>query len=350
MPASFTLGRLAGLLGCHLSGNPDIEITGVSTIENAGPREITFLANLKYAPKVKSTRAAAIIAAEPVEETSAATLISANPYHDFARALALFYQPPRPAPGIHPAACIAETAAIGPNPSIGAYAVIGPRTTIGANAVLHPHAVIYEGCTIGDHFTAHSHVAVREYTRIGNRVTLHNGVVVGGDGFGFAKGNDGRQHKIVQSGVTVLEDDVEVQTLTSIDRATLGETRVKRGAKIDSLCQIGHACVVGEDNIICGQTGLAGSTILEENVIMAGQTGSSGHLTIHKNAIVWAQSGVGHDVPAGAIVSGSPAFDSRDWLRASAAYSRLPELLRTVRALERRLAALEKQPLTEPRN
>jgi UDP-3-O-[3-hydroxymyristoyl] glucosamine N-acyltransferase len=171
---------------------------------------------------------------------------------------------------------------------------------------------------------------------------LHNGVVVGGDGFGFAKGNDGRQYKIVQAGVTVLEDDVEIQTLSSVDRATIGETRVKRGAKIDSLVQIGHACVVGENNIICGQTGLAGSTVLEENVIMAGQTGSSGHLTIHKNAIVWAQSGVGHDVPEGAIVSGSPAFDSRDWLRASAAYSRLPELLRTVRALERRVAELEK--------
>ncbi len=209
--------------------------------------------------------------------------------------------------------------------------------------MLHPHAVIYEGCTIGDDFTAHSHVSVRENTRIGHRVTLHNGVVVGGDGFGFARGDDGRQHKIVQSGITVLEDDVEIQTLSSVDRASLGETRVKRGAKIDSLCQIGHACVVGEDNIICAQTGLAGSTVLEENVIMAGQTGSSGHLTIHKNAIVWAQSGVGHDVPEGGIVSGSPAFDSRDWLRASAAYSRLPEILRTVRALERRIAELEKR-------
>jgi UDP-3-O-[3-hydroxymyristoyl] glucosamine N-acyltransferase len=172
--------------------------------------------------------------------------------------------------------------------------------------------------------------------------------VIGGDGFGFAKDNDGHQFKIPQSGITVLEDDVEIQTLTSVDRATLGETRVKRGAKIDSLCQIGHACVVGEDNIICGQTGLAGSTVLEENVIMAGQTGSSGHLTIHKNAIVWAQSGVGHDVPPGAIVSGSPAFDSRDWLRASATIPKLPEILRTVRALERRVAELEAQGSDRP--
>jgi UDP-3-O-[3-hydroxymyristoyl] glucosamine N-acyltransferase len=340
---SFTLGQLARLLGCQLTGDSHAAITGVSTIEKAGPGEITFLANLKYAPKAKTTRAAAIIAAEPLTGTAAATLVSTNPYYDFARALALFYQPPKPAPGIHPTASIAPDAAIGPNPSIGPYAVIGKGAVIGANAVLYPHAVIYEGCVIGDDFTAHSHVAVREYCRIGNRVILHNGVVIGGDGFGFAKDNEGRQFKIVQSGITVLEDDVEIQTLTSVDRATIGETRVKRGAKIDSLCQIGHACVIGEDNIICGQTGLAGSTVLEENVIMAGQTGSAGHLTIHKNAIVWAQSGVGHDVPEGAIVSGSPAFDSRDWLRASAAYSRLPEMLRTIRALERKVVELEKR-------
>ena len=340
---SLTLQELADQLGCEfVGGNPQTVITGVSTVEQAGESEITFLANLKYAPKMKTTRAAAVIAAEPLAGISVATIVSRNPYHDFARALAIFHSPLRPAPGVHRTACIADSAAVGPGASIGAYAVVGPNTTIGANAVLHPHAVIYEGCTIGDDFTAHSHVSVREFCRIGNRVTLHNGVVIGGDGFGFAKASDGTQYKIVQSGITVVEDDVEIQTLTSVDRATMGETRVKRGAKIDSLCQIGHACVVGENDIICAMTGLAGSTVLEENVIMAGQTGSSGHLTIHKNAIVWAQSGVGHDVPEGAIVSGSPAFDSRDWLRASAAYSRLPEILRTVRALERRVAELER--------
>jgi UDP-3-O-[3-hydroxymyristoyl] glucosamine N-acyltransferase len=340
---SFSVARLAEFLGCELVGDAGVLITGVSTIEKAGPGELTFLANLKYAPKIKTSRASAIIAAEPLKDSTAATLVSVNPYLDFARVLALFYQPPKPALGIHPTASIASTAVIGPNPSIGAYAVVGEHVTLGADAVLYPHAVIYEGCAVGSGFTAHSHSTVREFCRIGDRVTLHNGVVIGGDGFGFAKASDGTQYKIVQSGITVLEDDVEIQTLTSVDRATIGETRVKRGAKIDSLCQIGHACVVGEDNIICGQTGLAGSTVLEENVIMAGQTGSSGHLTVRKNAIVWAQSGVGHDVPEGAIVSGSPAFDSRVWLRASAAYARLPEMLRTIRALERRVAELEKQ-------
>jgi UDP-3-O-[3-hydroxymyristoyl] glucosamine N-acyltransferase len=185
-------------------------------------------------------------------------------------------------------------------------------------------------------------VAVREFCRIGHRVTLQNGVVVGGDGFGFAKRADGTHAKIVQSGVTIIEDDVEIQTLSSVDRATVGETRVKRGARIDSLVQVGHASVVGEDNIICAQTGLAGSTILEKNVLLAGQVGVSGHLTIHDNAIVYAQSGIGHDVPKGSIMSGSPAFEAREWLRAVTAFPKLSEIQKTVRQLEKRLAELER--------
>ena len=338
---SITLGHLAGQLGCRVHGDAAVDITGMSTIEKAAPGELSFLANMKYAPKVSASQASAIIAAEPLAQFAGATLVSTNPYHDFARALGLFYQAPRPAPGIHALAYVAATAVIGDNPSIGPFAVVGDHVRLGNDAVLHPHAVLYEGCNIGDQFTCHAHAAVREFCRIGDRVTLHNGVVIGGDGFGFAKTNEGLHAKIPQSGITVIEDDVEIQTLSSIDRATLGETRVKRGAKIDSLCQIGHACVVGEDNIICGQTGLAGSTILEENVIMAGQTGSSGHLTIHKNAIVWAQSGVGHDVPEGKIVAGSPAFEHRDWLRSSATIPKLGDMLRTIRSLERRLTQLE---------
>jgi len=215
------------------------------------------------------------------------------------------------------------------------------RARIGRHAVLHPHAVVYEGAQIGDDFLAHSHAVVREFCQIGNRVILQNGVVVGGDGFGFAKRADGTHYKIVQSGVTVIEDDVEVQSLTSVDRATAGETRVKRGAKIDSLVQIGHACVVGEDNIICAQTGLAGSSILERNVLLAGQVGVSGHLTIHDDVIVYAQSGIGGDVPAGARISGSPAFAANEWLRAITAFPKLPELLKNVRDLKRRIEQLE---------
>ncbi len=336
------LTDLAIQLGCQLHGD-DADITGVAGMESAGNSEVTFLANPKYAPRLKHTRAAAVLATQPVQGIR--TLVSANPYLDFARALALFYQPPRPQPGIHPLASIAASATIGENASIGPFACVGERVRIGANCVVHPHVVIYEGAEIGDDFLAHSHASIREYCRIGDRVTLQNGVVIGGDGFGFAKRSDGTHYKIVQSGPAVIEDDVEIQSLTSIDRATVGETRVKRGAKIDSLVQIGHACIVGEDNIICAQTGLAGSSVLEKNVLLAGQVGVSGHLTIHRNAVIYAQSGIGGDVPEGAVMSGSPAFESRTWLRAITAFPRLPDLVRTVRQLTGRLDKLEQAGL-----
>lgn len=338
------LSVIASRLGCALEGE-DPEISGVAPMERAGPSELTFLANPKYTHKVKGSKAGAILATQPI--SGIATLLSKNPYLDFARALELFYQPPRLALGIHPLASIAPSAAIGEGASIGPFAAIGERVTIGVNAQIHPHVVIYEGAQIGDDFLAHSHASVREFCRIGHRVVLQNGVVVGGDGYGFAKRADGSHYKIVQSGVTVIEDDVEVQSLTTIDRATMGETRVKRGAKIDSLVQIGHACVVGEDNIICAQTGLAGSSVLEKNVLLAGQVGVSGHLTIHDNAVIYAQSGIGGDVAAGAVMSGSPAFEAREWLRAITAFPKLPELLKTIRQLEKRVAELEGRPRVE---
>jgi UDP-3-O-[3-hydroxymyristoyl] glucosamine N-acyltransferase len=341
-----SLGDLAARLGCELRGDPNIEITGVAGLEQAGPTELTFLANPKYAPRVKHTRAAAVLVSEPLPSATPASLISANPYHDHARALAMFYEASRPPAGIHPQASIAKTARIGEGASIGAFAVIGERAVIGKNAVIHSHVVIYEGAQIGDDFCAHSHAVVRECCRVGHRVILQNGVVVGGDGFGFAKTAQGTHFKIVQAGVTVIEDDVEIQSLSSIDRASMGETRVKRGAKIDSLVQVGHSCVIGEDNIICAQTGLAGSSILGKNVLLAGQVGISGHLTIHDNAVVYAQSGIGGDVPAGGMVSGSPAFDAREWLRAITAFPKLPELLKTVRQLIKRIERLETAPRT----
>jgi UDP-3-O-[3-hydroxymyristoyl] glucosamine N-acyltransferase len=336
------LSAIAQALGCPLRGNPELEITGVAGMEHAGPSELTFLANKKYAHKVKNSLAGAIlVAAEPAGEPGMSYLISSNPYLDFARALALFYQPPPPHLGISPLASISPSARIGHRASIGPFVSVGDNVTIGYHAVLHPHTVIYDGATIGDDFTAHSHSVVREFCRIGNRVILQNGVVVGGDGYGFAKRADGSHFKIVQSGVTVIEDDVEIQSLTSIDRASVGETRIKRGAKIDSLVQIGHGCVVGEDNIICAQVGLAGSSILEKNVLLAGQVGISGHLTIHDDAVIYAQSGIGGDVAKGQVMSGSPAFEARDWLRSITAFPKLPDLLKTMRQLEKRVAKLE---------
>jgi len=219
--------------------------------------------------------------------------------------------------------------------------IIGDHAQIGRNAVLHPLVVIYEGARIGDDFLAHSHAVVREHCMIGNRVILQNGAVVGGDGFGFAKRADGTHYKIVQSGPAIIEDDVEIQTLSSVDRATVGETRVRRGTKIDSLVQIGHACEVGEDNILCAQAGLAGSTVLEKNVLLAGQVGVAGHLTIHENTVAYAQSGIPSDVPPGSVIAGYPAIDAREWRRMVTAIPKLPDLIKTIRQLEKRVAELE---------
>ena len=335
------LTAISERLGTILHGDGEIEITGVAGMEHAATSELTFLANPKYTLKVKHTKAAAILVSEPIAGQAIASLVSKNPYHDFARALEMFYQPPKPAPGVHAMAFVDPTAEVGEGASIGPFASVGRNVRIGKNAVIHPHAVIYEGARIGDDFLAHSHATVREFCRLGDRVILQNGTVVGGDGFGFAKTAQGTQYKIVQAGITVIEDDVEIQSLTAIDRATVGETRVKRGAKIDNLVQVGHASVVGEDNIICSQVGLAGSTILERNVLLAGQVGISGHLTIHENAIVYAQSGVGDNIAAGAVISGSPAFDAATWRRSVTAFPRLGELVRTVRKLENRVRQLE---------
>jgi UDP-3-O-[3-hydroxymyristoyl] glucosamine N-acyltransferase len=337
------LREIADRLGCRLVGEGEFEISGVAGMEHARPGELTFLANPKYGPKVKHTQASAILVGQQIPGLEIALLISANPDLDFARAQALFYQPPRPAPGIHPLAYVSPSAAVGENCSIGPFAVVGDHVRLGRNAVLHPHVVLYEGAEIGDDFLAHSHATVREFCLIGHRVILQNGVVIGGDGFGFVKQPDGTHFKIVQSGRTVVEDDVEIQSLTSVDRARVGETRVKRGAKIDSLVQVGHACVVGEDNIICAQTGLAGSTVLERNVLLAGQVGSSGHLTVHEGAIVYAQSGIGGDVDAGARISGSPAFPATEWLRSVTAFPKLPEMLKAIRELKKKVDDLEQR-------
>lgn len=335
------LKELANRLNCRVIGNDELEIQGVAGIEQAGPHHLTFLANPKYAAKARQSQAGAILVKQAIDGIGAVCVVSPDPYLDFARALECFYQPPRPSPGIHPSAVIDPAATVPEDASIGACCVVGPQVSIGRRAVLHPHVVIYEGAVIGDDFLAHAHASVREFCRIGHRVILQNGVVVGGDGFGFAKRADGSHYKIPQSGITVVEDDVEIQCLSAIDRATIGETRIRRGAKVDNLVQVGHASTVGEDNIICSQAGLAGSSHLGKNVLLAGQAGISGHLTIHDNAIVYAQAGIGGDVSAGELMAGSPAFDARTWRRAVAAFPKLPEIVKTLRDLRRRVDVLE---------
>jgi UDP-3-O-[3-hydroxymyristoyl] glucosamine N-acyltransferase len=330
------LSAIASTLGVRIeNGSPDTEITGVAGIETAGPGEITFISNRKYAPAARTTKASAVIVAEDFPAISTAMLRSKNPYLDFARALELFYQAPQYAPGIHPTAVVHPSARIEIDAHIGPYVVIQEDVQIGQNAVLLAHVVIYRGARIGDNFLAHSHAIVREHCRIGSNVVLQNGVVVGGDGFGFAKDNNGRWHKIVQSGPTVIEDDVEIQANACVDRASVGETRISRGAKIDNLVQVGHGSKVGEDTLLCAQAGLAGSTDVGKNVILAGQVGVAGHCKIGDGVIATAQSGIPNDVPAGAVVSGYPAIDNKLWLRCVAAFNRLPEIARKLKRDEK---------------
>jgi len=326
------LSDIAAALGARLEkGSPDTEITGVAGIEAAGQGQLTFVSNPKYAAAARVTRASAIIVSEDFPALPTATLRSKNPYLDFARALELFYRPPQYAPGVHPTAVVHPSAKIGAGAHVGPYVVIQENVEMGAEAVLLAHVVIYQGVTIGDHFLAHSHAVVREFCRIGNNVILQNGVIVGGDGFGFAKDNARHWRKIVQSGPTVIEDDVEIQANACVDRASVGETRIGRGAKIDNLVQVGHGSKVGEDTLLCAQVGLAGSTDVGNNVILAGQVGVAGHCKIGDGAIATAQSGIPNDVAAGAVVSGYPAIDNKLWLRCVAVFNRLPEIAKLLR-------------------
>lgn len=322
------LAEIAQLLGAECHGDPDTEITGVAGIEEAGPGQITFVANPKYAPLAKTTKAGAVLVPPEFPEIEAPTLRLKNPYLAFARAIETFHPAPVYPPGIHATAVIDPTAKIGEGASIGAYVVIGERCVIGKEATILPHAVIYPDARIGDHFFAHAHAVVREACELGDYVVLQNGAVVGSDGFGFAKDDAGRWHKIVQSGPAILGDEVEIQANACVDRASVGETRIARGAKVDNLVQVGHGSTVGENTLLCAQVGLAGSTHVGNNAILAGQVGVAGHCHIGDRVIVTAQSGVGGNIEAGKIISGSPAYDNRQWLRVCAIMPRLPELLR----------------------
>ena len=332
-PSTMKLSQIAHALNARLdNGSADTEITGLNGIEQAGPGEITFVANQKYASAARLTKAAAVIVAESFPAIPAATLRVEDPYQSFARALELFHQPLRYAPGIHATAIIHPSARIGRNTHIGPYVIIDEDVVIGANAVLLAHVVIYRGAKIGDSFFAHAHAVVRENCRIGNNVLLQNGVVIGADGFGFAKTAEGRWHKIPQPAPVVIEDDVEVQANSCIDRASVGETRIGRGVKVDNLVQVGHGSHVGEDALLCAQVGLGGSSEIGNKAILTGQVGVVGHCKVGEGAIVTPQSGVAHDIAAGALVSGAPAVDHKLWLKYSAILPRLPEIARAVRA------------------
>lgn len=336
------LDEIARRLNCDLEGPGDLEIKGVAGIENAGPEQLTFLSNPKYRAKLKDSRAGAVLTA-PGVKTRIPRLVTDNPYLAFARAIEFFYQPPQVVPGIHPTAWVAETAQVGEDHAVAANVVIGEGARVGRGAVLHPNVVIYPHAQIGEDFQAHSGAVVREHVRIGDRVVLQNGAVIGADGFGFAPDSGGEYHKMVQSGLVILEDDVEVGANTCIDRATVGETRIAKGAKIDNLVQIGHGSAVGSDSVVAAQVGLAGSTKVGRRVRLAGQVGVAGHLSIGDDAVVIAQSGVGRDVEPGTMVAGSPEMDSVLWKKNYLLMHRLPELVKTIRRLEKEIRELRRQ-------
>jgi UDP-3-O-[3-hydroxymyristoyl] glucosamine N-acyltransferase len=334
------LAELAQKLNCTVEGDSNLEITGVAGIDEAQAGELTFLVNRKYRPSLATTRASAILCATGEPRPRIAALRSANPYLDFARAIELFHPAPRYAPGVHPTAVIAGSAKIGVGAHLGPFCFVDEEVEIGDHAVLHSFVSIYRGARIGDHFFAHAHACVREECQVGDRVLLQNGVVVGSDGFGFARESSGRWHKIRQAGPAIIGDDVEIQAHAAIDRATVGQTRIGRGTKIDNLVQIGHACRVGEDTLLCGQVGLAGSTTVGDRCILAGQVGAAGHLTIGDGATISSQSGVPGDVPAGAVFSGYPAMENLAWRKSVAVFNRLPDLQRELRELREEVARL----------
>lgn len=334
------LSELAVRLGCQLEGDGNLEVVRLASIEHAAPGDLTFFVNPRYTAALKTTRATAVIAGANAPAAPCAVLRSTTPYLTFAQALEMLHvAPPRPT-GVHRLASVDDAATLGADVSVGPFAVIEPDVQIGPRTSIGPHVVIGAGTRIGADCRLHAHVSVRERIVVGDRVVVQNGAVIGADGFGFATKPDGSHHKIPQVGTVVIEDDVEIGANTTVDRPSLGETRIKRGAKVDNLVQIAHGVVVGEHSLLAAQVGIAGSTVLEDHVTLAGQVGVAGHLTVGRGVIATAQTGIPNSLDPKSFVSGYPAIDNRDWLKASAVFRRLPELRKAVAELERRLTAL----------
>ena len=333
---------IAERLGCTLEGDGSVEIGRVAAIEDAGPGDLTFFVNPKYSAELRATRASAVILGEHAEAAPCAMLRSREPYVAFGRAVALFADGWRPAPGVHPRAYVADGAHVAPDASIGAHVAIGERARIGARTIVHPNVTIAREVEIGEDCVIHAGASIRERVRLGNRVIIQDGAVIGSDGYGFARRADGTHEKIPQVGGVVIDDDVEVGAGSAIDRPAVGETRIGAGTKIDNLVQIAHGVVVGKRVLLAGQVGIAGSSIIEDDVTLAGQVGVSGHITIGKGTIATAQTGIPNSVEPGSFISGYPAIPNRHWLKASAVFRKLPELRKALFELERRVSKLEK--------
>ena len=335
------LRELAERLECRLDGDGDLDVTRVTGIEEAGPSDLTFFANNKYAAALRATRAGAVILGEQAEPAPCAMLRTTNPYLAFAKAVELFAEPWRPPPGVHPLAFVADGAQISPDASIGPFVAVGAGARIGARSILLPHVTVGRDARVGEDCLIHAHASIRERVVVGDRVIIQDGAVIGSDGYGFARNTDGAHYKIPQLGGVIIENDVEIGANTTIDRPAVGATLIGAGTKNDNLVQVAHGVSIGKRSLLAAQVGIAGSTTLEDAVTLAGQVGVAGHLTIGKGTIATAQSGIPNSVEPGAFISGYPAIDNRDWLKASAIFRKLPELRKTVADLERRLAKLE---------
>lgn len=320
-------------------GEPELEIASTAGLDIAGSGDITFLANPKYASQIKDTKASAIFLNEgyAIDRSDIAVLRAKDSYLAYTRAMRLFFPEREIEPFIHPTAVIDKTAKVAEKVEIRANVVIGANCVIADGVRIMPNTTIYDNVTVGENSTIHSGVSIRENCEVGSRCIIHNNSTIGSDGFGYAKDENKRWLKIPQTGRVVLEDDVEIGANTAIDCASVGETRIKRGAKIDNLVQIGHSCTVDEDALICAQTGLAGSSHIGQRVILTGQVGIAGHLKIGDDAILTAKSATSHDVEPGKIMSGIPAFENKDWLRSTAAFRKLGEMAQRLKRLERRV-------------
>jgi len=337
-----TLQEIADHLGGTLAGDGSVVIGGLATLDDAGEGQLTFLANPKYAAKVATTGASAVLLPEGGNAHGKNAIFHANPYLAFAKLLTLFFTKPAKPQGVMPGAFVAEGAKLGADVSVYPGAYVGPGVTVGQRVTLHPGVVLYAGVTVGDDVTLYANVSVREGCRIGNRVTVHDGTVIGSDGLGYAP--DGKAwYKIPQIGIVIVEDDVEIGSNVSIDRAALEATRIGRGTKIDNLVQIAHNCVLGEDCMICSQVGISGSTKVGNHVIMGGQVGAAGHITVGNDVVVAAKSGIPNSVADNQIIGGIPAVPHREWLKVSGILPKLPEFRKTLIALEKRVAELEKK-------
>ena len=340
MTRTRTVKELADYLGGVVQGDGTVEISGLGSLETAAPDAVTFLANPRYAAKVAETSAGAVLMAPGGERYGRTAIEVANPYLGFAKLLTLFYTAPHEPKGVLPGAIVSETATIGEGASIYPGACIGRNVVIGNRTVIHSGAVLYDDVIVGEECTIHANAVVRERCRIGNRCIIQPGAVIGSDGFGYAPDGSG-YYRIPQIGIVVLEDDVEIGANSCVDRAAIEVTRISRGTKLDNLVQIAHNCQIGEDCMIVSQVGISGSAKIGNHVTLAGQVGVAGHLTIGDNVLVGAQSGVPSSLPANAAYSGSPAMPHREWLKSAMVVPRLPELKKTVSALEKRVAELE---------